>query len=134
VVRAYLRSLFESEGGVSYNEDRQAPGSVDLHQAIICQPPEELTIPRHPGKVSYRGIGSPENLLDTPPRVLIAASLLLLRFDISNRLWPGDLYMNKDNDKAMRWKVMITGSEDIETYRQRIGFISTTKQNRLQPR
>ena len=132
VVRAYLRSLFESEGGASYNKKRNAPSSVDLHQAVVCRPPESLSIPRHPGKISYRQLGSPENLLDAPPRVLTAASLLLLRFNISNRLCPASLYMNDLNEKVMRWRLMITGT-DIETYRRQIGFISTRKQKQLLP-
>jgi hypothetical protein len=130
VVRAYLRSLFESEGGVSFNSERNAPGSVDLHQAVICNPPEKYSIPRHPGKVYYTELGSPANLLDTPPRLLIAASLLLVRLDISNRLCPASLYTNNFNEKVMRWRLMITGT-DIETYRQKIGFISTRKKNKL---
>jgi hypothetical protein len=133
VVRAYLKSLFESEGGVSYNKKRKAPASVDLHQAVICKPPEEIPIPRHPGKVYFTRIGTPENLLDTPPRVLTAASLLLVRLNISNRLCPASLYVNDLNEKVIRWRLMITGP-DIETYRQRIGFISTRKQNKLQPK
>jgi LAGLIDADG-like domain len=132
VVREYLRSLFESEGGVSYNKKRNMPGSVDLHQAVICSPPEKYTIPRHPGKVYYTQIGSPANLLDTPPRLLIAASLLLVRFDISSHLYPASLYTNDLNEKVMRWRLVITGT-DIETYRLKIGFISTRKQNKLLP-
>jgi hypothetical protein len=131
VVTSYLRSLFESEGGVSYNEKRKAPGSVDLHQAVICNPPEGHTIPRHPGKVYYTRIGSPAHLLDRPPRLLVAASLLLVRLGISNRLYPASLYTNDLNERVMRWKVMITGT-DIDTYKQKIGFISTRKKTRLQ--
>jgi hypothetical protein len=130
VVSAYLRVLFESEGGPSYIQKRHATGSVDLHQAVVSRPPEQIVIPRHPGRVSYRQIGSPENLLDKPPRLLIAASLLLLRFDINNRLWPADLYTNEFNDKVMRWRLILTGP-DIQSYKSRIGFISTRKQRLL---
>lgn len=130
VTCAYLRILFECEGGVSYNRKRSGPGSVDLHQAVICRPPEEPIVPRHPGRISYRKLGSPENLLDTPPRLLIATSLLLLRFNINNRLWPADLYTNEFNEKVMRWRLMITGP-DIESYKSQIGFISTRKRNQL---
>jgi hypothetical protein len=128
--RAYLRSLFESEGGPSFVKERNAAGSVDLHQAVICNPPEQSFVPRHPGKVSFRQLGSPDNLLSTPPRLLIAASLLLLRFDISNRLWPADLYANEFNEKVMRWRLMITGP-DIQSYKSQIGFISSRKQLQL---
>ena len=130
VVRKYLRTLFESEGGVSYVKKRNAPGSVDLHQAVLCGPHEQIFIPRHPARVSFRQIGSHNYLLDKPPRLLVAASLLLLRLDIINRLWPADLYTNDFNEKVMRWRLMITGS-DISSYKSQIGFISSRKQTKL---
>jgi hypothetical protein len=133
VVRAYLGSLFESEGGVSYNEERDAAGSVDLHQGVICNPSNGEQVPRHPGKVSYIQFGSPTDILDAPPRLLISAALLLLRFDISSRLYPASLYTNEYNEKVMRWKVMITGS-DIAQFRQHIGFISAKKREQLRPK
>lgn len=130
VVQGYLRILFECEGGPSYNEARNAPGSVDLHQAILCTPPDQCTVPRHPGRISFRQIGSPETLLATPPRLLVASSLLLVRLNISNRLWPADLYTNEFNEQVMRWRLMITGP-DIKTYKSQIGFITTRKQHKL---
>ncbi|MGA2664191.1 MAG: LAGLIDADG family homing endonuclease [Nitrososphaerales archaeon] len=133
VVSAYLRSLFESEGGVSYNKKRGRPGSVDLHQAVICSPPEQHVIPRHPKKVSYRKIGSPADLLGRPPRLLVAAALLLIRLGISSHLYPDTLYTNDFGEKVMRWKAMVTG-EDIQTYADKIGFISTRKKNQLHRR
>jgi hypothetical protein len=100
VVSGYLRILFECEGGVSRNDKRNTPSSVNLHQAVICRPPENAIIPRHPGRISFRRVEFSENLLDMPPRLLIAASLLLQRLNINNRLWPADLYTNEYNEKS----------------------------------
>jgi len=131
VVKSNLKSLFETEGGVSRNKNKKGPSSVDLHQAVLCNPPAPDKVPRHPGRVSFRRLGSPSRLLDSPPRLLTATSLLLLRFNIASRLWPVDLYKNDLNESVMRWRLMITGP-DIELYRRQIGFVTTRKMNQLQ--
>jgi hypothetical protein len=134
VIQSFLRSLFESEGGPDFSKKREMTISVDLHQAVLCVVGQERDkVPRHPGKVSFRKLSNQDRLLDTPSRLLISASLLLLRFGIESRLWPADLYMNDLGETVMRWRLMITGS-DIGRFAKQIGFISTNKQQHLETR
>jgi hypothetical protein len=134
VVQEYLKRLFESEGGPDYNKEREITIGVDLHQAVVRDVGSERDrIPPHPRRISFRELSNQQQLLDKPPRLLVSASLLLLRLGIESRFYPADLYMNDAGETVMRWRLMITGV-DIDRFAEQIGFISKEKQQRLEAR
>jgi hypothetical protein len=122
---SYLRTLFEAEGSPTRD-------AIKLSQATWIDDPRDPSIPAWPLKGLFNKLPGPVQgaIIDSPPPLLVSASLLLFQMGITSYLSPSKLAQTKSGCSAY-WLVQIYRTINMRKYESSIGFVSGHKREKL---
>lgn len=122
---ACQRSLWDAEGSPT-------TGSLKLGQSIHFPGLQSIAIPTGKRRIKFSAlpVQTQQNLEDSPPLLLVSASLLLYSLGIRSYLAPLGLEQTKQGKSAV-WMLHIYRTINMRLFERDIGFLSAEKREKL---